>query len=660
MAAIGSGINPALGRIGYSPFLQGAQMAAQGRMQGSAALTEGISQGFQDYLKKREQNAILEGKNNALLRDIAQNPQLSANPEIQKYTAKMAKGGGLTLNDNIKLNAELTTAVEAARMRQEEQRQRDYLQLQKDAAAINAARAAREKAEYERKNEFQARMIAGLRENPEALKNPDLAMQLAISKGGTFDDVRSVFGDAARIEDYARNKDTFELDREERKLKIARLKVEQDASKADGSVFEVKDVDGVRMAIFYDKFKNIIGREVIKAEPPSQGQKLRSEASKYYAALNSGNTAAAAEAVANARRLTAGQKFENYEDDEFAQKVFGPFQGDLGETPAAGPQEKLVTKGGVKPVSPAPSPTAEDRRITQSPSQGAGGQAGGPASPMEMRMLNAPASELVNEGRQWLQGDLGANAEGVSDAVKARFTSIFGPYGSGRGDFKSKGQVSDDDALSAYVDQMRKGFSLTDRDPLSGLMPKSGGATQSANPYGTGSGAFRNLNLGGPPSRGAQPLIPQSIESSSIPFGPAAMDSTFLDREAQATDRGAYRPFDAAMAERYQTPAQGAIPQIKLSPAAQKIASELRKSAQSGERGKAPQFFLEASTGDNGKRTRVKLDRNELFAILTNNPMPNLSPTLEVDREETRRLMDQQMRMNELMRQYRPPARRAR
>jgi len=114
-------------------------------------------------------------------------------------------------------------------------------------------------------------------------------------------------------------------------------------------------------------------------------------------------------------------------------------------------------------------------------------------------------------------------------------------------------------------------------------------------------------------------------------------------------------PFD-----RYRLPEPGALPQIKLSPAAQKIASELRRAASAGERGKAPEFFLEASTGDSGKRTRVKLGKNELFAILANNPMPNLSPTLEVDREETRRLMDQQMRMNELMRQYRPPASRAR
>lgn len=583
MAAIGSGINPALGRIDYSPFLQGAQMAAQGRMQGSAALTEGISQGFQDYLKKREQNAILEGKNNALLREISQNPQLASSPDIQKYTSKMAKGGGLTLNDNIKLNAELTTAVEAARMRQEEKRQQDYLKLQQDAAAINAARAQRERDEYERKNRFQSRMIAGLRANPKALNDPDLAMQLVISNEGTLDDARSVFGDAVRIQDYARNKDIFELDKKKRELEIERLKTEQDPSKADKDLVEVQEVDGVRMAIFYDKFRNIIGREVLKAEPPSQGQKLRSEASKYFSALNSGNTAAAAEAVANARRLTAGQKFENYEDDEFAEKVFGPFRGDLGETPAAGPQEKLVVKGGLKPVSPTPSPTAEDSTITK--------------------------------------------PQGQEPSVSGKSFYKMGTP------FSGAGGVTGMNYSDAEVAEQQRQI-----DAAMGIQPQ-----QTA-----------------PPSPRTQPLIPQSIESASIPFGPAAMDSTFLDREAQATDRGAYRPFDAAMAERYQTPAQGAIPQIKLSPAAQKIASELRKSAQSGERGKAPQFFLEASTGDNGKRTRVKLDRNELFAILTNNPMPNLSPTIEVDREETRRLMEQQMRMNELMRQYRPPPRRSR
>ena len=176
MAAIGSGINPALGRVDYSPFLQGAQMAAQGRMQGSNALAEGVSQGFQDYLKKREQNAILEGKNNALLRDISQDPQLSAIPEIQKYTAKMAKGGGLTLNDNIKLNAELTTAVEAAKARRDEKRQQLYAEQAQAATERQRFELVQEK---ERNNAFLAfnrnRAALGTDATPEQLRDAAIA-----------------------------------------------------------------------------------------------------------------------------------------------------------------------------------------------------------------------------------------------------------------------------------------------------------------------------------------------------------------------------------------------------------------------------------------------------------------------------------------------------
>ena len=186
MAAIGSGINPALGRVDYSPFLQGAQMAAQGRMQGARAASEGISQGFQDYLKKREQNAILEGKNNAMLRDISRDPELSSVPEIQKYTAKMAKGGGLTLNDNIKLNAELTTAVEATKARREEKRQQEYLAIQQQQAAIANERAKREKAETERTLNVQKSFIDIAKNSPDTLKNPKEAFFAAVGSGASI------------------------------------------------------------------------------------------------------------------------------------------------------------------------------------------------------------------------------------------------------------------------------------------------------------------------------------------------------------------------------------------------------------------------------------------------------------------------------------------
>jgi hypothetical protein len=146
MAAIGSGINPALGRVDYSPFLQGAQMAAQGRMQGSNALTEGVSQGFQDYLKKREQNAVLEGRNASLVQAFTQDPTLKQFAPNQKaldgLMAKMAKGGGLTLNDNIKLNAELQTTVDMAEKAREANRQAEnvkYVQAQTKALMDKAA-----------------------------------------------------------------------------------------------------------------------------------------------------------------------------------------------------------------------------------------------------------------------------------------------------------------------------------------------------------------------------------------------------------------------------------------------------------------------------------------------------------------------------------------
>jgi hypothetical protein len=95
----------------------------------------------------------------------------------------------------------------------------------------------------------------------------------------------------------------------------------------------------------------------------------------------------------------------------------------------------------------------------------------------------------------------------------------------------------------------------------------------------------------------------------------------FLDREARATVAAMRPEMETPLPfERYQTPNQGPVPQIKLSPAAQKIASELRRSAQSGERGKAPQFFLEASTGDDGKRTRIKLSKQDLDLFLSRTP----------------------------------------
>lgn len=55
MAIIGQNVQAGLGRIDYSPYLQGASVGAQGIAQGIAGFGQGVTQGIQNYLKKQEE-----------------------------------------------------------------------------------------------------------------------------------------------------------------------------------------------------------------------------------------------------------------------------------------------------------------------------------------------------------------------------------------------------------------------------------------------------------------------------------------------------------------------------------------------------------------------------------------------------------------------------
>lgn len=58
MAVFGQGINPALGRIDYTPYAQGAAMGAQGVAQGISNFSQSVSQGISNFLKKKEEKEI--------------------------------------------------------------------------------------------------------------------------------------------------------------------------------------------------------------------------------------------------------------------------------------------------------------------------------------------------------------------------------------------------------------------------------------------------------------------------------------------------------------------------------------------------------------------------------------------------------------------------
>ena len=51
-------VNPALGRIDYTPYAQGAVAGAQGIAQGIAGFGQGVSQGIREFLKKKEEKEL--------------------------------------------------------------------------------------------------------------------------------------------------------------------------------------------------------------------------------------------------------------------------------------------------------------------------------------------------------------------------------------------------------------------------------------------------------------------------------------------------------------------------------------------------------------------------------------------------------------------------
>jgi hypothetical protein len=95
MAAFGQGINPALGRIDYSPYAQGAAMGAQGIAQGIAALGQGAAIGVQNYLKRKEEKQQEEAAISSIGGILKRNPELASQLNLQADAAGNFDQGAL-------------------------------------------------------------------------------------------------------------------------------------------------------------------------------------------------------------------------------------------------------------------------------------------------------------------------------------------------------------------------------------------------------------------------------------------------------------------------------------------------------------------------------------------------------------------------------------
>jgi hypothetical protein len=125
----GSQINPALGAINYTPYMQGAVAGAQSIGQGIANLGQSFATGIEKYYQKKEENELLDNVTNNVAKRFEGNPELAkrfgvrldenGKPDIKgiRYTVK-AGGAANFLNALNALDANLTAEESAARVSQ--------------------------------------------------------------------------------------------------------------------------------------------------------------------------------------------------------------------------------------------------------------------------------------------------------------------------------------------------------------------------------------------------------------------------------------------------------------------------------------------------------------------------------------------------------------
>lgn len=95
MAAFGTGVNPALGRIDYSGYQQGAMAGSQAVGQGIAALGEAAGAAIQNYYKKQQEKQVVQVATQRVSEALKKNPALATRFSISDPNDTKAIGVGI-------------------------------------------------------------------------------------------------------------------------------------------------------------------------------------------------------------------------------------------------------------------------------------------------------------------------------------------------------------------------------------------------------------------------------------------------------------------------------------------------------------------------------------------------------------------------------------
>jgi hypothetical protein len=120
MAAFGTGINAALGRIDYTPYLQGASQGSAAIGRGIESLGQGVAGAIKEYSQNKEMRDLLTQNNEtqaqkalAISQAFQNNPQLFGNvqPISDKTLQDLKTMPNMSMGKLKNLNAELNAAI---------------------------------------------------------------------------------------------------------------------------------------------------------------------------------------------------------------------------------------------------------------------------------------------------------------------------------------------------------------------------------------------------------------------------------------------------------------------------------------------------------------------------------------------------------------------
>lgn len=146
----------------YQPGVQdvSGQLRAAGKVARTEGVASGFSGGFQSYQQNKLRNQILQGENEGLLKAFMEDPDAKkyAPEGIDKFLMKVEKGGGLGLDDNIKLNGMLNSTLKTRGVIAEQKQQQQQMAMQAKQMEMEQAKLAQFNEERKKQLELEAKL----------------------------------------------------------------------------------------------------------------------------------------------------------------------------------------------------------------------------------------------------------------------------------------------------------------------------------------------------------------------------------------------------------------------------------------------------------------------------------------------------------------------